>query len=121
MGSSVMIVEDREAIASVMIEMLGISGYKVVATATNGIDALEMYRTHHPDIVLLDLVLPDISGLEVAKGILDMDGSARIVVVTALTGEGMLKDCLEAGCRGFLVKPYRMAELLKAIEKALTD
>ena len=121
MARTVMIVEDRESITTVMVEMLNVSGYEVVATAKNGSEALDKYSSSHPDLVLLDLVLPDISGLEVARMILEADRSARILVVTALSGEGMVKDCMDAGCRGFLLKPYRMVEMIRAIEKALSD
>lgn len=121
MSRKIMIVEDRESITTVMVEMLNVSGYEVVATAKNGSEALDKYSSHNPDLVLLDLVLPDISGLEVARRILEMDHNARILVVTALSDEGMVKECVDTGCRGFLLKPYRMVEMIREIEKALSD
>ncbi|MGA1872856.1 MAG: response regulator [Thermoplasmatota archaeon] len=117
--TTVMIVEDREMISDAIREMLLVSGYEVSGIASGGKEALEKYPAIRPDIVLMDLLLPDISGLEVAREILRIDPAATFLAITAVTKDGLIEECMEAGFKGLIRKPFRMKELLSSIESAL--
>ena len=119
MSTRVMIVEDREMISQAIKDMLILSGYEVVAVASNGAEALEKYPETRPDIVLMDLLLPDMNGIEVASRIIQMDREARVLAITATTKEDVLKDCMQAGFKGLVRKPFRMKELLSSLQKVM--
>lgn len=118
----VLLVEDNETIRNAFCILLEDSGYEVLQAAT-GAEALEISRSRHPDLALMDLGLPDLGGLEVTRR-LKADEATRDVVVVALTGRTLETDaaaCLEAGCAGYLTKPVESAQLLGKIAEYLAD
>jgi two-component system, chemotaxis family, chemotaxis protein CheY len=117
----IMIVEDREQILSIVEELLRSEGYDVVFTTNSGIEAIRGYKEKRPDLVLMDLILPDITGIEATRRILREDPEARIIAVTALSREGIVNECMKAGCKGFLLKPFRMRELMRSINEVLAE
>jgi len=119
--SSILIVEDREMISDALKEILTVSGYEVPAVASDGKEAIAIYKEIRPDLVLMDLLLPDMNGIDAAAAILEMDPKARFVAITAATKETVVEDCKRAGFKGLVRKPFRMKELLEIIETALTD
>jgi len=119
--TSILIVEDREMISNAMKEILTVSGYDVPAVASDGKEAIELYAEIGPDLVLMDLLLPDMNGIDAARTILEGDPRAKLVAITAATKESIVEDCRKAGFRGFVRKPFRMKELLNIIESALKD
>jgi CheY-like chemotaxis protein len=121
MGKRIMIVEDRESITSVVDEILRSAGYDVVAKVSSAGEAVDMYESTCPDLVLMDLVLPDFSGLEASKRILALHPDARIIAITALSREGIVDESLKIGCRRFLLKPFRMKDLIRAISEVLSE
>ncbi len=88
---------------------------EVVAEATTGENAIEAFRQHGPDITLLDLHLPDLSGVEVIAAIRQHRADARIVVLTTEAGDAQIQRCLEAGAVGYVLKGVAMAELLEIL------
>jgi two-component system chemotaxis response regulator CheY len=115
-----MIVEDKESITSVVEELLKGAGYDVVAKAVSGGEAVEFYEAARPDLVLMDLVLPDFSGLDASRKILSKHPEARIIAITALSREGIVDESLKTGCRAFLLKPFRMKDLMKTVSEVLS-
>ena len=94
-------------------------GMKVVAEATNGEEALEKYRQARPDLVLMDLSMPVMDGLEATRAILAEFPDARIVVLTTYAGDEDIHRALEAGAMGYLVKDMLAAEVLKVIRSVM--
>ena len=90
---------------------------KVIAQASTGREAIDQFRRYRPDIVTLDLLLPDIPGDEVARRILSEFRDARVVVVTAARGDVQLHQALEAGVKGIVLKGMQKAELLDVIRQ----
>lgn len=90
-------------------------GFEVVGEAGNGRDALYQYAALKPDVVLLDLVMPEMSGDEVLQALLDMDPGADVVIVSSLgTGEA-IERCLQLGARSFLQKPFDTPDLVRTL------
>lgn len=112
-----MVVEDREPIAEVLRDMLTANGFSVVALATTGKEAMEKFSEERPGIVLMDLLLPDMNGLEVTERLIEMDPSVRVIAITALSRDGLIEDALKAGCIRFIAKPFRMKELVGTIRE----
>ncbi len=117
----ILVVEDREMISQALSDMLTLSGYSVVGVAEDGKSAIQEFKERSPDVVLLDLLLPDMNGIDVAKELLKIDGAAKLVAITAATKEGIMDDCRNAGIRYFIRKPFRMKELLSTIEEVLSS
>ena len=119
-GRRILLVEDNEAIRHAFSILLEETGYEV-ALAANGGDALDTARREQPDLIQMDLGLPDLNGLEVTRR-LKADDATRGIVVVAITGRALESDgeaCLAAGCAGYLPKPVDAAHLLRKIPEYL--
>jgi CheY-like chemotaxis protein len=118
----VLLVEDNETIRNAFGILLEESGYEVVQAAT-GAAALESAQGSPPDLVLLDLGLPDMPGLDVARR-LSADPDTAAVPILAITGRALETDrdaCLAAGCAGYLTKPVDTRQLLRQVAGLLGD
>jgi two-component system, cell cycle response regulator DivK len=119
-GRRILLVEDNEAIRVAFSILLEETGYRV-ALAANGGEAIDAARREQPDLILMDLGLPDLNGLEVTRR-LKADEATRHLVVVAITGRTLESDgqaCIAAGCAGFLPKPVDAAHLLRKIPEFL--
>lgn len=112
----IMIVEDRESISNAIKDMLTVYDKEIVAIAATGKEAVELFALTSPNIVLMDILLPDISGFEVTAEILERSPETKIIAMSALTGSDTRKRAMDAGCIDLLVKPFRMKELIDMIE-----
>jgi two-component system NarL family response regulator len=111
-----MIVDDHPVIRDGLIAMLSAEpALKVVAQAATGREAIEFYRTLHPAVIICDLLLPDLSGVEVIRTICGSYSDVHIVVLTSVGGDEEIYRALEAGARGYLLKDTARHELVQAI------
>jgi two-component system response regulator/two-component system chemotaxis response regulator CheY len=111
----ILIVEDDDSIVEILSLML--SDYDFVI-AKDGGKAVQLYKIYKPDVVLMDLVLPVMNGIEATKKILETDPDAKIIGVTAF-GRKLGKDLLEAGALEIMIKPFRKKDLVGVVEKYL--
>ena len=113
----VMVVDDhpmwRDAVARDLTE----AGYQVVATASDGAQALRLTGAARPDVVVLDLQLPDMSGVEVTRGLLAADPDTRVLVLSASGEQQDVLDAVKAGAAGYLLKSAARAEFLDAVRR----
>ncbi|MEX2584015.1 MAG: response regulator [Gemmatimonadota bacterium] len=119
-GATILLVEDNETIRHAVSILLEESGYRVTQAAS-GTEALEKAADQPPDVILMDLGLPDMSGLDVTRRI-KADPVTRRSRVIAITGRAMETDeaaCLDAGCSGYVAKPVDTRQLLRMIEVEL--
>jgi two-component system cell cycle response regulator DivK len=120
MAKTVLIVEDNELNMKLFHDLLEAQGYKTVGTR-NGVDALELARKHHPDLVLMDIQLPEVSGLEVTKWLKD-DPQLKTIPVVAVTAFAMKGDeerIREGGCEAYLSKPISVGKFIETIRNFL--
>jgi CheY-like chemotaxis protein len=115
----ILIVDDRKEMLDVIEEVVKMRGDEVVAKASTGEQAVSIYEDVNPDIVLMDILLPDISGAEATRRIMEKDPRAKILAISAFNREKLEKDCLKAGCKAFLAKPFSVKELFEAMEKTI--
>lgn len=120
MSKSILIVEDNELNMKLFHDLLDAHGYIVYQTR-NGIDALELARKHKPDLILMDIQLPEVSGLEVTKWLKDDDELCHIpvVAVTAFAMKGDEERIREGGCEGYISKPISVMHFLETIGQLL--
>ncbi len=119
---TVLIVEDNELNMKLFHDLLDAHGYATVQTR-NGLEALSLARTHRPDLILMDIQLPEVSGLEVTKW-LKQDESLRAIPVIAVTAFAMKGDeerIREGGCEAYLSKPISVSKFLETVRHYLGD
>ncbi len=114
---TVLIVDDSQITVRKLAQLLEDLGYKVVGFAQTGMVALERYRELHPDLVTMDITLPDMSGIDVVRQILAENPNALIVMITSHGQEQMVIDSIEAGAKGYVMKPVKPEILKETIEK----
>ena len=120
MAKTVMIVEDNELNMKLFHDLLEAQGYRTVTTR-NGIEALELARQHHPHLILMDIQLPEVSGLEVTKWLKEDPAlkSIPVVAVTAFAMKGDEERIREGGCEAYLSKPISVGKFLETVRQFL--
>ena len=113
----VLIVDDAAFMRMMIKDILEKNGYDVVAEANNGIKAVEMYKKERPDIVTMDITMPDMDGIEAVKAIKEFDPSAKIIMCSAMGQQSMVMDAIRAGAKDFVVKPFQPDRVLEALSK----
>lgn len=119
MSHKVLICDDAAFMRTVIARLLGGSEFEVVGEAENGFEAVQRYSEHGPDIVTMDLHMPEMDGVEAIQAIVGDHPDARIVACSAEGQEDLVDEALAAGAKGFLIKPFDEAQLLDALRKAL--
>jgi len=122
MSKTVMIVEDNELNMKLFHDLLEASGYNIVQTR-NGLEAIDLAREHHPDLILMDIQLPEVSGLEVTKWIKEDDElrAIPVIAVTAFAMKGDEERIRQGGCEAYLSKPISVVTFLDTVKAYLGD
>lgn len=107
---NIIIVDDSKLFKSVMRRILGLH-FNVVGTGSSGLEAIELYQKHHPDLVLLDITMPNCSGKESLMQIMKIDPEARVVMVSALGDDQTVQECLKLGAKAYISKEQISFEL----------
>ena len=95
--------------------------YEVVAEAENGIEAVEKYKEFRPDVVTMDIVMPEMTGIEALKEIIKIDEDARIIMCSALGQDSLVMEALDSGAKDFIVKPFQPEKVLDVVVRILTE
>ncbi len=115
--SSVLIIDDADYMRSTIRLILEKNGYEVAGEARDGVEGLKKYMELRPDLVTMDLVMPDVNGIESLKMIRAFDPHARVLVVSAVWQQHMLMQAIREGARGFVIKPFKEEYLLEAMAR----
>ncbi|MET3682146.1 two-component system chemotaxis response regulator CheY [Alkalibacillus flavidus] len=120
MGQKILVVDDAAFMRMMIKDILEKNGYEVVGEGENGQDAVNKYKELKPDLVTLDITMPEKDGIQALKEIMGEDGNARIVMCSAMGQQSMVIDAIQAGAKDFIVKPFQADRVLEAIGKALS-
>lgn len=115
----VLIVDDAAFMRMMIKDILEKNGYEVVGEANNGIKAVEMFKKETPDVVTMDITMPDMDGIEAVKAIRQIDPNAKVIMCSAMGQQTMVMDAIRAGARDFIVKPFQADRVLEAIKKVV--
>jgi two-component system chemotaxis response regulator CheY len=126
MAVKVLIVDDAMFMRNMIAEIFNGKKYKeedyqVVAEAENGIEAVEKYKEHDPDIVTMDIVMPEMTGIEALKEIMGMDSGANVIMCSALGQDSLVMEALDAGAKDFIVKPFQPEKVLDVVIRILDE
>lgn len=111
-----LVVDDALIMRAIIKDIAKAAGWEVAGEAANGRECLERYRALKPDLVTLDIVMPELDGVETLRALRQEDASARVVMVTAIDQKAKLSECIQLGAVDFVVKPFdkqRLASLLR--------
>ena len=118
--ADVMIADDSDAIRLVLKDILSIGKHTVVAEATNGEDAVNLFFENSPDVLLLDLAMPKKDGLTVLKEILEKSPQSKIILITASDDQKIISQCLQIGASSCISKPFDFNSVLEQINDTLS-
>lgn len=111
----VLIVDDAVFMRFSLRTMLEKNGFEVAGEAGNGLQAIEMYQKLKPDIVTMDITMPEMTGIDAVKAIRSVDPTAKIIMITALGQEPYIMEAILAGAKGFIVKPFQEERVIKEL------
>ncbi|WP_134686208.1 response regulator [Brevibacillus migulae] len=119
MSNKVLIVDDAAFMRMMIKEILTKNGFNVVGEASDGAQALEKYKELGPDLVTMDITMPEMDGITALKEIRKIDPNARIIMCSAMGQQAMVIDAIQAGAKDFIVKPFQADRVIEAIKKTL--
>lgn len=117
----IMIVDDARLMRNIIRTALQENGDYKILEAQNGNDAVELYKQEQPDIVTMDITMEEKNGVDAAKEILKFDPNAKIIMVTSLGQEKLLKECVEAGVSDYIVKPFTKERIVSSVANSLSS
>jgi two-component system chemotaxis response regulator CheY len=115
----VLLADDLFFMRMVQKEVLEAKGFQIVGEASTGTEAVAMYEQLRPDIVVLDITMPEMNGLEAMERIFALEPDAKIIICSAIGQQNLIVDAINSGIKDFIVKPFKPERLLSAINKAL--
>lgn len=121
MAKKVLIVDDAAFMRMMIKNILIEDGFEIVGEAKNGKEAIELYKELEPDLVTMDITMPDMDGIEAVKEILKIDKDARVIMCSAMGQQAMVIDAIQAGAKDFIVKPFKPDRVLTAIRKVFNE
>lgn len=114
--AKILVVDDAEFLRVRISKMLSSEGHEIIE-AENGLKAVETYKSARPDLVLMDITMPEMDGLAALREIRSYDSAAKVVMLTALGQESVVLEAIKAGARDFVVKPFEKERVLGAVAK----
>ncbi|MCQ2517385.1 MAG: response regulator [Lachnospiraceae bacterium] len=119
MGKNILIVDDAAFMRMMIKDILTKNGYIVAGEAENGVKALEKYNELKPDLVLMDITMPEKDGIQALKDIKAADSSAQVIMCSAMGQQAMVIESIQAGAKDFIVKPFQADRVLEAVRKVV--
>jgi two-component system, chemotaxis family, chemotaxis protein CheY len=113
---SVLAVDDSKTMLAMIAAQLRGTDFELVATASSGAEAVEKYKQIKPELVLLDVVMPEVTGVDILERLMATDTGARVVMVSSVGSEDMVRDCLKKGAKSFLQKPLQKDGMLNTLK-----
>lgn len=119
MSKNIMICDDAAFMRMMIKDILSKNGYTVVDEAENGKVAVEKYSECKPDLVLMDITMPEMDGIEALKAIRAKDGNASVIMCSAMGQQAMVIEAIQSGAKDFIVKPFQAERVLEAVKKVI--
>ncbi|WP_413381585.1 response regulator [Alkalihalobacillus sp. 1P02AB] len=117
MNKNILIVDDAAFMRMMIKDILTKGGYNIVGEAADGVQAVEKYKELKPDLVTMDITMPEKDGIAALKEIKELDASAKVIMCSAMGQQSMVIDAIQAGAKDFIVKPFQSDRVLEAIKK----
>ena len=121
MAKKILLVDDAAFMRKMIKDTLSKNGYTELYEAVDGADAVEKYNEIRPDLVIMDITMPNMDGLEALKAIRGKDSGANIVMCSAMGQESMVMDAVRSGAKDFIVKPFKGERIIKTVSSILGE
>ncbi len=121
MAKKIIVVDDAPIIRLMLKDIMQYSGYQVVSECASGKEAVEKYKELKPDLVTMDIIMPEKDGIEALEDILKIDPNAKVVMVTAIDQRESLMRAIKAGAADYIVKPFENDRVLSAVRNAIGE
>ena len=119
MGNKILVVDDAAFMRMMVKEVLTKNGFDVVGEAENGVKAVEQYGALQPDLVIMDITMPELNGIEALKTIKENDPAAKVIMCSAMGQQAMVIEAIQSGAKDFIVKPFQADRVVEAVRKVL--
>ncbi len=119
MANRILIVDDAAFMRMMIRDILTKNGYEVCGEANDGAQAIERYKELHPDLITMDITMPEMDGINALKEIKKIDANAKVIMCSAMGLQAMVIDAIQAGAKDFIVKPFQADRVIEAIKKTL--
>lgn len=121
MKSRVLVVDDAIFMRKMISEILEENGLEVVGEADTGASAVERFKELKPDLLTMDIIMPEMNGIDAVRQIIEADSNAKIVMCSALGQQALVQEALAAGAKDFLIKPFNPSRVIEVITKVLNQ
>ncbi len=119
MSRSVLVVDDAAFMRATLRDIFSRNGYTVLGEARNGNEALVLYDQLKPDLVTMDIVMPEMGGIEAVRRLVAVNPGARVIMCSAMGQQALVIEAIQAGARDFVIKPFQATRVLEAAGRAL--
>ena len=118
-GKEILIVDDASFMRMMIKDILTKNGFDVVGEAENGVKAVEKFKELNPTLVIMDITMPEMDGIQAVKEIKKIDSDAKVVMCSAMGQQAMVIEAIQAGAKDFIVKPFQADRVVEAVKKVL--
>jgi two-component system chemotaxis response regulator CheY len=119
LSGTVLVCDDALFMRTMVKDILTQAGFTVLGEAENGQQAVEQYKKLKPDLVTMDIIMPEMGGIEAVKKIMEVDPQARILMCSAMGQQALVLEAIQAGAKDFVVKPFQPSRVLEAVQRVL--
>lgn len=119
MGNKILIVDDAAFMRMMIKDILSKNGFEIAGEANDGVQAIEKYKEVSPDLVTMDITMPEMDGITALKEIKKFDPNAKVIMCSAMGQQAMVIDAIQAGAKDFIVKPFQADRVIEAIKKTI--
>lgn len=120
MSKGILIVDDASFMRMMIKDILTKNGFEVVGEAENGAKAIEKFKELNPELVIMDITMPEMDGIQAVREIKNIDKDAKIVMCSAMGQQAMVIEAIQAGAKDFIVKPFQADRVIEAVKKVLS-
>ena len=121
MAKTVLIVDDIAFVRKTLSEILTKAHYQIIGEASDGAEAVKLYARLQPDVVTMDVVMPQMSGIDATRKIIKADKNAKVIIISAMGQENLVMEAINVGEKDYILKPFSTEDVLRTIERALTS
>ncbi|MDO4800178.1 MAG: response regulator [Bacillota bacterium] len=119
MAHTIMVVDDAAFMRMMIKDVLTKNGFEIVGEAENGQKAIEKYKELRPELVIMDITMPEVDGIQAVKEIKAFDPAAKVIMCSAMGQQAMVIESIQAGAKDFIVKPFQADRVIEAVKKVL--
>ena len=119
MAKGILLVDDAAFMRMMLKDNLVKNGYEVLGEAENGLKAVEKYKELNPDLVIMDITMPEMDGIEAVKEIKKINPSAAVIMCSAMGQQSMVIEAIQSGAKDFIVKPFQADRIIEAVRKVI--